>query len=62
MRELASRAGIGVLAAANFSLGMHVFAVVVEEAARRFGALQGSARGFTRRITRPSSTRRLGRR
>lgn len=41
MREAATRAGIGVLAAANFSLGMHVFAVVVEEAARRFGALRG---------------------
>jgi len=39
MREVANRAGIGVLAAANFSLGMHVFAVVVEEAARKFGAL-----------------------
>lgn len=39
MRALAGKAGIGVLAAANFSLGMHVFAVVVEEAARRFGTL-----------------------
>jgi 4-hydroxy-tetrahydrodipicolinate reductase len=39
MRETANRAGIGVLAAANFSLGMHVFAVLVEEAARKFGAL-----------------------
>ena len=38
-RSWPSRAGIGVLAAANFSLGMHVFAVVVEEAARKFGAL-----------------------
>jgi 4-hydroxy-tetrahydrodipicolinate reductase len=41
LRALASHAGIGVLAAANFSLGMHVFAVVVEEAARRFAALDG---------------------
>jgi 4-hydroxy-tetrahydrodipicolinate reductase len=41
MREEAGRAGIGVLAAANFSLGMHVFAVIVEEAARRFGGLHG---------------------
>jgi 4-hydroxy-tetrahydrodipicolinate reductase len=41
MREVAGAAGIGVLAAANFSLGMHVFALVVEEAARRFGSLQG---------------------
>lgn len=39
LRAAAGHAGIGVLAAANFSLGMHVFAVVVEEAARRFGAL-----------------------
>lgn len=39
LRAAASQAGIGVLAAANFSLGMHVFAVVVEEAARRFGGL-----------------------
>lgn len=39
LRTLAGQAGIGVLAAANFSLGMHVFAVVVEQAARRFGAL-----------------------
>lgn len=39
LRALAGQAGIGVLAAANFSLGVHVFAVVVEQAARRFGAL-----------------------
>lgn len=39
LRALAGQAGIGVLAAANFSLGVHVFAAVVEEAARRFGAL-----------------------
>ena len=36
MRETAAKAGIGVLAAANFSLGMNVFQLVVEEAARRF--------------------------
>jgi 4-hydroxy-tetrahydrodipicolinate reductase len=41
MRALAGSSGIGVLASANFSLGMHVFAVVVEQAARRFGALNG---------------------
>jgi 4-hydroxy-tetrahydrodipicolinate reductase len=41
LRALAGAAGIGVLAAANFSLGMHVFALVVEEASRRFGSLQG---------------------
>jgi 4-hydroxy-tetrahydrodipicolinate reductase len=39
LRALAGQAGIGVLAAANFSLGVHVFAAVVEQAARRFGAL-----------------------
>jgi 4-hydroxy-tetrahydrodipicolinate reductase len=36
LRDVAGRAGIGVLAAANFSLGMNLFQVVVEEAARRF--------------------------
>lgn len=36
MRDVAAKAGIGVLAAANFSLGMNVFQLVVEEAARRF--------------------------
>lgn len=39
LRQLVQDRGIGVLAAANFSLGMHVFAVIVEEAARRFGTL-----------------------
>jgi 4-hydroxy-tetrahydrodipicolinate reductase len=42
LRQLAAEAGIGVLASANFSLGMHVFAVVVEQAARRFAALDGT--------------------
>jgi 4-hydroxy-tetrahydrodipicolinate reductase len=41
MRDVAERAGIGVFAAANFSIGMHVFAAVVGEAARRFGAIDG---------------------
>ena len=36
MREVAAKAGIGVLAASNFSLGMNVFQLVVEEASRRF--------------------------
>ena len=36
MREVVAKAGIGVLAASNFSLGMNVFQLVVEEAARRF--------------------------
>ena len=36
---IAEKAGIGVLAAANFSIGMHVFREVVEEAARRFAGI-----------------------
>jgi 4-hydroxy-tetrahydrodipicolinate reductase len=36
LRKVAEDAGIGVLAAANFSLGLNVFQLVVEEAARRF--------------------------
>jgi len=36
MREMASKAGIGILAASNFSLGMNVFQMAVEEASRRF--------------------------
>lgn len=36
MREVAARAGLGVLAAANFSLGMNVFQLAVEEASRHF--------------------------
>lgn len=38
LRAVAARAGIGVLAAANFSLGMNIFQMVVEDAARRFAA------------------------
>jgi 4-hydroxy-tetrahydrodipicolinate reductase len=38
MRDVASKAGIGVLSAANFSLAMNIFQLVVEEAARRFAA------------------------
>jgi 4-hydroxy-tetrahydrodipicolinate reductase len=41
MREVASRHPIGVLAAANFALGMNVFQLVVDEAARRFGKHAG---------------------
>jgi 4-hydroxy-tetrahydrodipicolinate reductase len=37
-REIASRAGIGVLASANFSLGMHIFREIVERAATLFGS------------------------
>ena len=36
MREVAKRGGIGVLAASNFSLGMNVFQLAVEEASRHF--------------------------
>ena len=36
MREVAKNAGIGVLAAANFSLGMNIFQLAIEEASRHF--------------------------
>jgi 4-hydroxy-tetrahydrodipicolinate reductase len=36
MRSVAEKAGIGVLAASNFSLGMNVFQLAVEEASRHF--------------------------
>lgn len=36
MRAIAAQAGIGVLAAANFSLGMNVFQLAVETASRHF--------------------------
>jgi 4-hydroxy-tetrahydrodipicolinate reductase len=36
LREAVARTGIGVLAAANFSLGLNVFQLIVEDAARRF--------------------------
>ena len=38
LRDVVSRHEIGVLAAANFSLGMNIFELVVAEAARRFAA------------------------
>jgi 4-hydroxy-tetrahydrodipicolinate reductase len=38
-RTIAERAGIGVVAAANFSIGMSVFRLIVEEAARRFASV-----------------------
>jgi len=38
-REIAEQAGIGVIASANFSIGMNVFRRIVEDAARRFGAM-----------------------
>lgn len=36
MREVVEKSGTGVLAAANFSLGLNLFQLVIEEAARRF--------------------------
>jgi 4-hydroxy-tetrahydrodipicolinate reductase len=36
MREVVSKAKIGVLAASNFALGMNLFQLVVEDAARKF--------------------------
>jgi 4-hydroxy-tetrahydrodipicolinate reductase len=36
IRETVADTGIGVLVAANFSLGMNIFQLVVEDAARRF--------------------------
>jgi 4-hydroxy-tetrahydrodipicolinate reductase len=36
LKQIAERAGIGVLAAANFSLGLNLFQLVVEDASRRF--------------------------
>lgn len=36
MRAIAEEAGIGVLAASNFSLGMNIFQLAVEEAGRNF--------------------------
>src|SRR5262245_25640231 len=38
LRELVSRSSIGVIAAANFSLGMNIFQLLAEEAARWFAA------------------------
>lgn len=42
LRDLVTRAGIGVLASANFSLGMNVFSLVVERAAQAFAPLEGT--------------------
>jgi 4-hydroxy-tetrahydrodipicolinate reductase len=41
LRAVAERHGIGVLAAANFSLGLNLFQLIVEEAARRFAPHPG---------------------
>jgi len=39
LRAVAAASGIGVLASANFALGMQAFRMVAEEAARRFAAI-----------------------
>jgi 4-hydroxy-tetrahydrodipicolinate reductase len=41
LRDVVARTGIGVLAAANFSLGMNLFQLAVEDAARRFAPHKG---------------------
>jgi 4-hydroxy-tetrahydrodipicolinate reductase len=38
-RSIVERSGIGVIASANFSIGMNVFRRIAEDAARRFGAM-----------------------
>jgi 4-hydroxy-tetrahydrodipicolinate reductase len=40
---VAERSSIGVLASANFSLGMNVFRALVEQAAKQFAALDAGA-------------------
>lgn len=39
LRAMATAAGIGVLASANFSIGMNIFRYVVETATKQFGAV-----------------------
>lgn len=41
LRDLAARDGIGVLASANFSIGMAIFRAAVQETARRFAPIAG---------------------
>ncbi len=41
VRAVAERHGIGVLAASNFSIGLHIFRKAVEQAAAGFGAQDG---------------------
>jgi 4-hydroxy-tetrahydrodipicolinate reductase len=41
LRRIAEDAGIGVVAAANFSLGVNLFQMMVEQAARLFGPQDG---------------------
>lgn len=39
-RAIVERTGIGVIASANFSLGMNIFRRITEDAAKRFSAMQ----------------------
>lgn len=39
VREIATRTGMGVLASANFSMGLNAFLLVAAEAAKRFGPI-----------------------
>lgn len=39
VREIAARTGMGVLASANFSMGLNAFLLVAAEAAKRFGPI-----------------------
>jgi 4-hydroxy-tetrahydrodipicolinate reductase len=43
LRQLASDEGLGVLASANFSIGVHVFRGLVEQAARTFAGIDAGA-------------------
>ncbi len=43
LRQLVTRSGLGVLASANFSIGVSVFRHVVEQAARAFAGLDAGA-------------------
>ena len=60
LRRIAGEAGIGVLASANFSLGMNVFLHLVEEAARAFAGLDVGAwiheKHHDRKVDAPSGT------
>ena len=63
LRALAEKAGIGVLASANFSIGMNIFRVLVEQAARTFAATEAGAwiheAHHAAKIDAPSGTARL---
>jgi hypothetical protein len=73
MRAVAARAGIGVLASANFSLGMQIFQLAVQTAAKKFadrgdvdlngrGRLAGCDRRVRERDLAPSPDLRCTRR